>query len=32
MFREIGFQAVIFQGGYKGYRQLVRETVQVKHG
>jgi len=26
--REIGFQAAIFQGGYKGYRQLVRETVQ----
>merc|ERR1719391_1332781 len=26
--REIGFQAAIFQGGYKQYRQLVRETVQ----
>jgi len=26
--REIGFQAAIFQGGYKEYRQLVRETVQ----
>merc|ERR1712032_961819 len=26
--REIGFQAAIFRGGYKEYRQLVRETVQ----
>ena len=28
VFREIGFQAQLFQGGYKEYRKAVRSAVQ----